>query len=154
MEELEAAGVSSDSRLGLRINPLVGGGAIAQLSTATAKSKFGIPLTNANRVQVLDSFREHTFLSGLMLHVGSTGMSVNTMTEGIAAVHELANQVDAACACAAGAGAGTGAGAEAGANGAGRIQFVDIGGGLNANTDCDERKVTFEGTQSAIECSK
>ena len=121
-------GISSSSRLGLRINPLVGGGAIAQLSTATAKSKFGIPLTDATRAEILTYFQENSFLNGLMLHVGSTGMAVDTMTEGIAIVNALANEVDAVV-------------GEAG----GRIRYIDIGGGLSANSDCDERKVTFEG---------
>jgi diaminopimelate decarboxylase len=121
LAELSAAGLVSSSRLGLRINPLVGGGAIAQLSTATARSKFGIPLTPATRPDILALFEEHSFLTGLMLHVGSTGMSLDTMVEGIAVVHCLANEVGA------------------------RINYIDIGGGLSANSDCDERKVTFDG---------
>lgn len=126
LSELQKEGITSTSWLGLRINPLVGGGAIAALSTATATSKFGIPLTDVTRPEILDCFLNNSFLNGLMLHVGSTGMSVDTMTEGIAVVNELANEVDAVV-------------------GNERIKYIDIGGGLNANTDSDTLKVSFEG---------
>jgi len=132
LEELAAEGIASKSWTGLRINPLVGGGAIAELSTATISSKFGIPLTDLTRPQIMECFRTNCFLNGLMLHVGSTGMSVDTMTEGIAVVNDLANEVDAIF------------GGEA------RIQYIDIGGGLHANTDSDELSVSFDGYVEAI----
>lgn len=36
---------ATESRIGLRVNPVVGGGSIAIMSTATAQSKFGLPVT-------------------------------------------------------------------------------------------------------------
>ena len=59
--------------IGLRINPLVGEGTIAELSTATLSSKFGIPLTKDTKSEILNLFRENSNLNGLMCHVGSQG---------------------------------------------------------------------------------
>jgi diaminopimelate decarboxylase len=59
--------------IGLRVNPLVGEGDIAELSTATFSSKFGVPLTEGTRGEILSLFRENLNLTGLMCHVGSQG---------------------------------------------------------------------------------
>jgi len=59
------------STVGLRINPLIGGGSIAALSTATATSKFGIPLTASTKPLILDLIRKYPYIQGLMCHVGS-----------------------------------------------------------------------------------
>jgi diaminopimelate decarboxylase len=68
------------SGIGLRVNPLVGGGAIAHTSVADAKSKFGVPL-EANRPQIVAAFAEHAWLRGLHIHVGSQGCSLDLLVE-------------------------------------------------------------------------
>ena len=60
--------------IGLRINPLVGEGAIAELSTATSTSKFGVPLTKDTKSEILSLFHKNSNLNGLMCHVGSQGI--------------------------------------------------------------------------------
>lgn len=138
LRELQHEGIHSSSQLGLRINPLVGSGAIAELSTANATSKFGIPLTETNRAKILECFKDNAEFNGLMVHVGSTGMALDTMTEGIAIIHQLANEIDAFV-------------EDKDKDSRPRIQYVDIGGGLNANTDADELAVSFEDYVKAID---
>ena len=76
---LEAAGVPVLGSAGLRINPLVGSGKIAALSTATTSSKFGVPLTppgsdiGLSTEAVVGIFLENRFLNSVMCHVGSQG---------------------------------------------------------------------------------
>jgi diaminopimelate decarboxylase len=64
-------GVQPNGAVGLRINPLVGEGRIAALSTATSNSKFGVPLTNHTKPEIIQLYRSHSFLNGIMCHVGS-----------------------------------------------------------------------------------
>lgn len=64
-------GHTSRSVIGLRINPLVGAGSIAALSTATASSKFGVPLHDASRDAILSAYLDNEFLTSVMCHVGS-----------------------------------------------------------------------------------
>ncbi len=59
------------SQLGLRINPVVGGGSIALVSTATRLSKFGVPVTEETRERVVELYRRNTWLTGIHVHVGS-----------------------------------------------------------------------------------
>jgi diaminopimelate decarboxylase len=74
LSELQGNESVSKVSIGLRVNPLVGEGAIAALSTATSTSKFGVPLTSEGRALILDLFRDHSCLTSLMCHVGSQGI--------------------------------------------------------------------------------
>jgi diaminopimelate decarboxylase len=123
--------------VGLRVNPLVGAGAIAELSTATAHSKFGVPLlpvdapgSTAQRRTVLELFTKHSFLTGVMCHVGSQGMPLSAMTEGVRRLLAFADEVDAAC--------------------GERIAVVDIGGGLSVNYESDAPHPTLAAYAAAL----
>ena len=52
-------------------------GNIAALSVATPFSKFGIPLYSHEYILAL--FEKYRFLNGIMCHVGSQGMSIDSM---------------------------------------------------------------------------
>jgi diaminopimelate decarboxylase len=101
---------SSASLIGLRVNPLVGGGTIAHTSVADAKSKFGVPL-EVNRDRIVTAFAKHSWLCGLHVHVGSQGCSVDLLVEAAYRASALRQQISA----------------ETGS----RIAYVDIGGGLS-----------------------
>jgi len=111
--------------LGLRINPQVGAGSIEAMSTASARSKFGVPLEDSGgRQAILAAFDRYPWLTRLHVHVGSQGCPLELIAAGIRQVYELAEQINAS-------------------PGAGRVTSIDIGGGLPVNFDDDRVSPTF-----------
>ena len=108
------------SRIGFRVNPQVGAGHIAAMSTAQATSKFGVPLVDAGlRDQIIDLYCRHSWLTSVHTHVGSQGCPMELMAEGISRVVELAEEVNQKV-------------------GTPQITTINIGGGLTVNFDGDE----------------
>ena len=62
--------------IGLRVNPVVGAGSIAIISTATKLSKFGLPLTEATRNSIINLYKKYAWLNGIHFHVGSQGCAL------------------------------------------------------------------------------
>jgi diaminopimelate decarboxylase len=112
LERVEDCRVESKSKsvIGLRVNPMVGGGAIAHTSVADAKSKFGVPL-DSHRPQIMRAFAKYPWLCGLHVHVGSQGCSLELLVEAACRASMLRRQIIA----------------ETGT----RVPWVDIGGGLS-----------------------
>jgi diaminopimelate decarboxylase len=100
------------ARIGLRVNPVVGAGRILHTSTAMAGSKFGVDLAEHGE-QALAAFREHSWLTGLHVHVGSAGCDLGLLARGVAVVADLADRIE-----------------QAGR----RLSLLDIGGGLPIDT--------------------
>jgi diaminopimelate decarboxylase len=66
------ATTSTKAKVGIRINPLIGAGTVAEMSVAAdATSKFGVPLTPLNRARIIAAFSKYDWLVGLHVHVGS-----------------------------------------------------------------------------------
>lgn len=82
---------TTKSRVGLRVNPLVGEGGVGEMSVSTTRSKFGVPLSSEN--QITEAFGEYDWLTGLHVHVGSMCFSHDYMVDGIARVWELAQRL-------------------------------------------------------------
>ncbi|MEU2492298.1 diaminopimelate decarboxylase [Streptomyces sp. NPDC007883] len=120
------AGLGSDgSQLGLRVNAQIGAGAIGALSTATATSKFGVALRDEGaRERVVRAYLDRPWLTRLHTHSGSQGLGLELMTQGVRAVYELAEEINAAA-------------------GRQQIDTVDIGGGLPVNFTSDEESPTY-----------
>jgi diaminopimelate decarboxylase len=78
--------------IGLRINPQVGTGSIAATSTAGEWSKFGMPL-NESRADILMAFKSYSWLSGLHMHIGSQGISLDQLSTGAARLQALLSEV-------------------------------------------------------------
>jgi len=97
------------SRVGLRINPMVGGGTIEHTSVATKNSKFGVPLLDSRRI--LAAFADFRWLTGLHIHVGSQGCGLALLAEAAQRVSDLRREIAAR----------TGR----------KVTHVDIGGGLS-----------------------
>lgn len=113
------------ARVGIRVNPLVGAGTIAELSVSVPTSKFAVPATPSNILAVVEAFRRWPWLIALHTHVGSQGFSLDQLTEGIATLCSIADTVD-------------------GELGKGRVALLDIGGGLPANYGSDEVSPSFD----------
>jgi diaminopimelate decarboxylase len=109
------------SMVGLRVNPMVGGGTISHTSVADIKSKFGVPL-DVNRQQIIAAFARHEWLQGLHIHVGSQGCSLQLLAEAGDRIATLRQQIIA----------------ETG----NRVPQVDIGGGLSTAYRSGERAPT------------
>ena len=75
--------VEVTSKIGLRINPVVGAGAIGSTSTATRESKFGIPVTKETRNEVIELFSKYEWLEGLHIHVGSQGVQLQSLANAV-----------------------------------------------------------------------
>jgi len=135
LDELERvaelrAGVSQAGRVGLRVNPLVGGGAIPDTSLADERSKFGIPLGEDPTV-LLEAFERHPWLEGLHVHVGSQGCAADLLVAGVRRAVELATQVEAAV-------------------GRAQVTTVDIGGGLPVAYHDGDTAPTFASYAAAL----
>jgi diaminopimelate decarboxylase len=116
---------ASDAIVGIRINPQVGVGTIAAMSTATQTSKFGIALDDpGNRERILAAYRERPWLTCVHTHVGSQGCPLELIAGGVAKAVALAREINAL---------------------AGRRQAttVDIGGGLPVNFESDAVSPTY-----------
>lgn len=132
LDELVAASPTA-SPLGLRVNPQVGGGTISALSTATATSKFGVPLRDDGprggspaevRARVVAAVLARPWLTRLHAHVGSQGCPLELLAGGVREVYELAEEINEA---------------------AGRQQITgfDLGGGLPVNFASDTVAPTY-----------
>lgn len=116
---------SSRSIIGLRINPQVGGGSIAAMSTATQHSKFGIGLEDGdNRQRLLGAYASRPWLTCLHTHVGSQGCSLGLIAVGIAKTFALAHEINVSL-------------------GRKQITTLDIGGGLPVNFESDAVTPSF-----------
>lgn len=104
------------NQIGLRLNPVVGGGSIACTSTATASSKFGLPLTSETEDELLAIFQNHAWLQGVHCHVGSQGCTLDQLVKGARRTVDFALRVNATV-------------------GKTQIGTVDIGGGLPTQYD-------------------
>jgi diaminopimelate decarboxylase len=102
--------IKTQSVIGLRINTMVGGGAIEQTSVSRANSKFGVPLS-VDRQRIVAAFAKYPWLSGLHVHVGSQGCRLALLAEAVDRISALRCEIAA----------------ETGRS----VSHVDIGGGLS-----------------------
>src|SRR5699024_6364889 len=68
----------ASARIGIRINPQSGTGAIGSLSTATETSKFGIGLGDPGaRESLIEAYLARPWLNQIHVHSGSQGISLD-----------------------------------------------------------------------------
>lgn len=110
-------------RAGLRINPLIDSGAPAAFQVSGHGSKFGVPISR--RDEILQACLDFPFVRGLHLHAGSEISRLEANARAIAAVHELAREIDFR---------------RESANIGRSLEFIDIGGGYPARYLPGEQK--------------
>jgi diaminopimelate decarboxylase len=84
--------IPTASTFGIRINPQVGTGGIAQSSVAGEYSKFGIPI-KTSRIQLVNAFRRYDWLTGLHLHVGSQGCGLDLLVRGVGVLYDFMQEL-------------------------------------------------------------
>lgn len=110
-------------RAGVRVNPQTGAGTYAGTSTATATSKFGVPLRE-ERVRLLAAFQEYPWLVGLHVHTGSQVCPLDLVVRGVADMADLAREVEQRTGRA--------------------LEILDIGGGLPVDYASDAPDACLE----------
>lgn len=126
---------ASTSSLGIRINPQVGLGGIAAMSTAGPSSKFGVPLADSGlRDMLLAAYASDPSLDRIHTHVGSQGCPLPLIGAGIALVVDLADEINRRA-------------------GFQQITTIDIGGGLPVDFDSDEPGSDFDSYVTQLQSS-
>ena len=129
----ERNATAASARIGVRINPQSGTGAIGALSTATETSKFGIGLADPGaRDALVEACLARPWLNQIHVHSGSQGISLDRAAVGIRAAVDLAEEVN------------TRAGTR-------RISRIDIGGGLSVNFGGEDITPTFADYRAVLE---
>ena len=124
---------AASARIGVRINPQSGTGAIGALSTATETSKFGIGLADPGaREALIEAYLARPWLGQIHVHSGSQGISLDKAAVGIRAAVDLAEEINSRA-------------------GARRITRIDIGGGLSVNFDGEDITPTFADYRAVLE---
>jgi diaminopimelate decarboxylase len=83
----------SKSNIGLRINPQIGIGTIEKSSVAGHYSKFGIPI-KSNREKIKAVYQKNWWLNGIHCHIGSQGISLGQLVDGVKVIVELAEEIN------------------------------------------------------------
>ncbi len=125
--------IVSGSTIGIRINPQVGAGTIAESSVAGEYSKFGVPV-KTRRKELGDAFLTYPWLTGVHLHVGSQGCSMELLLSGIGVLYNFVSEINE----------------KRTATGQEPIFIFDIGGGLPVSYKGDQIPVSMEDYAHAI----
>jgi diaminopimelate decarboxylase len=123
-------GCRSESTVGIRINPQVGEGKILESSVAGEYSKFGVPI-KSKRVELIRAFKDHPWLTGAHLHMGSQGYALDMLIKGIGVVFDFVNEVNDLV-------------------GHPQIRIFDIGGGIPVSYSHHKASVSMEEYATAI----
>jgi len=92
--DIRSGFTTTSGSFGLRINPQIGVGTILESSVAGEYSKFGIPI-NYYREELEHAFLTHAWLTGVHLHVGSQGCSMQMLIDGIGVLYDFVMEMNA-----------------------------------------------------------
>ena len=118
-----------NGRIGLRINPVVGAGKIASVSTAARGSKFGLPLVAETRQRLLNLYKNNKWLQGVHIHVGSQGCEMGMLVTGCKTILAFVKELES-LGC--------------------TIRVVDIGGGIPTSYTASQEAHQFATYRQAL----
>ena len=122
----------TESEIGIRINPQIGTGSIAAMSTASQHSKFGVPLRDPGmRERLIDAYLANPWLTRAHTHVGSQGCPLSLIAEGVNELVRFADEVNLRA-------------------GFAQIRTLDIGGGLPVDFATDTPISRFDDYVAAL----
>ncbi|KYQ90740.1 group IV decarboxylase [Tieghemostelium lacteum] len=107
--------------IGIRVNPQVAAGKLADLSTGVPTSKFGIGMEYKD--QIVQEYRNNRWLKTIHVHVGSQGFEMSAITNSASIVFELTKEINVLT--------------------NDQIKFFNIGGGLSVNFESEQINPTF-----------
>ncbi|XP_022781041.1 uncharacterized protein LOC111322232 [Stylophora pistillata] len=119
------------SSVGIRLKPILGVGAVKDLSTCTTDSKFGVQLTASSKEEIISWYMDHPWLTGVHIHIGSQSFDCGDLTRGVKCVVDFALEVNKRL-------------------GKKQISIIDIGGGLPANLEDDTTRPSFQDYAQAL----
>jgi len=125
--------ISSSSSIGVRINPQVGVGTILESSVAGEYSKFGVPI-KSSRNELEEAFANYPWLTGVHLHVGSQGCSMEMLVEGVVVLYDFILEVNE----------------KRKAKSEKRVDIFDIGGGFPVSYSYDPMPLKMEDYVAAL----
>src|SRR6185437_1580391 len=125
------AQVGGASTVGLRVNPLVGAGAIEITSVAARSSKFGVAIDDD---ALRGAFARHPWLTALHAHVGSQGCSLEMLVTAARRVEALLHDLNRRA-------------------GRAQVTTLDIGGGLPVTYRDGDRPFTLDDYVGALRSS-
>lgn len=108
--------------VGMRINPQLGAAKIQETFTAAAACKFGEALKGC-REEIVDVYLRYPFLNAVHVHVGSQGCEMDTIVQAVQEIVSLVEEINQK---------------------GGKIQVIDIGGGLSVDYWEDGEITNFE----------
>jgi diaminopimelate decarboxylase len=114
---------SGGAWVGLRVNPTVGEGTIAATSVGGVRSRFGIAFEAEETVELVNLFQEYPWLSGLHVHVGSQGCTLEQLALGARRAVDLALEIERRTET--------------------KLKYLDIGGGLPVDYGFQAEPVTL-----------
>eukprot|EP01063_Lacrimia_lanifica_P007761 TRINITY_DN14996_c0_g1_i1.p1 TRINITY_DN14996_c0_g1~~TRINITY_DN14996_c0_g1_i1.p1 ORF type:complete len:487 (+),score=201.25 TRINITY_DN14996_c0_g1_i1:49-1509(+) len=126
----ENPGFDYNKRIGLRINPVTGAGAIASVSTAARGSKFGLPLVPETKQRLIGLYKKHKWLQGVHIHVGSQGCALELLVKGARTCMDFVAELESH-----------------GCN----IKVVDIGGGMPTSYTAIGEAHSFHDYRAALQ---
>eukprot|EP00928_Gymnodinium_smaydae_P052777 TRINITY_DN36942_c0_g1_i1.p1 TRINITY_DN36942_c0_g1~~TRINITY_DN36942_c0_g1_i1.p1 ORF type:complete len:469 (-),score=107.37 TRINITY_DN36942_c0_g1_i1:150-1556(-) len=134
--DLEAQGQfqrEAKGTIGIRINPLVGAGTIAQFSVSTGKSKFGVPLAKEGpeRTKFLETVVSKPWITCVHVHTGSGGMGLDQLVAGVRVAVDFALEINKLA-------------------GKKQITVLDMGGGLAINWTAEDPLSAFPAYAAAL----